>query len=155
MFRLPGPEFVIEPFRPHDLVGALKLAQSSLGEEIPYSFFLQMSTLRPEYCKVARDVATRSLVGIIVGTREPGLGGRVLLFAVDPVSQGQGVGRALLRSLSTEMALENVRQVALEVRADNRRAIDFYVRHGFAVTGLQPGAYKDGSDAYVMTKALR
>jgi ribosomal protein S18 acetylase RimI-like enzyme len=154
LFRA-GPEFVIEPFRSTDVVGALKLAQASLGEEIPYSFFLQLSTLRPEFCKVARQPSTRQLLGIIVGTREPALGGRVLLFAVDPVAQGQGVGRALLRSLSTEMALENVRQVALEVRADNRRAIDFYQRHGFAVTGLQAAAYKDGADAYVMTKPLR
>lgn len=150
-----GPNFIIEPFKATDLVGVLKLVQRSLGEEIPYHFFLQMSTLRPEYCLLAKDPRDNRTLGVIVGTKESGYGGRVLVFAVDPAVQGQGVGRALLRSLQSGMALEQIRQVELEVRADNHRAIDFYQRHGFHVAGVQEKAYKDGSDAFVMMKPLR
>lgn len=155
MFGNGGPSFVIEPFRAPDLVGALRLVQRSLGEEIPYAFFLQMSALKPQYCKVARDPASGDLVGLIVGTKEAGCEGRVLVFAVDPLYQGVGVGRSLLSSLQQDMALEDVRQVSLEVRVDNARAIDFYTRHGFHVTGVESGAYKDGGDAYRMMKPLR
>jgi ribosomal protein S18 acetylase RimI-like enzyme len=150
-----GPDFVIEPFRPQDLVSVLRLVQRSLGEQIPYTFFLQMSSLRPEYCKVARSLLDGLCLGLIVGTKESGHGGRVLLFAVDPDRQGTGVGRALLRSLQNAMAIEDVRQVELEVRTDNQRAIEFYQRHGFSVAGVQPSAYQDGADAYVMRKPLQ
>ena len=155
MFASAGPAFTIQPFKATDLVSVLGLVQKSLGEEIPYQFFLQMSTLRPEYCLVAKDPRDGRTLGLIVGTKETGHGGRVLVFAVDPDTQGRGVGRALLGSLQRSMSLEEVRQVELEVRADNRRAIDFYERHGFQVAGLQERAYKDGADAFVMVKALR
>lgn len=154
MLGYGGPSYVIEPFRPQDLVGALRLVKRSMGEEIPFSFLLQMSSLKPQYVKVARDPASGTIVGLIVGTREAGCEGRVLVFAVDPAFQGLGVGNGLLASLQRDMALEDVRQVSLEVRADNARAIDFYTRHGFQVTGLESGAYKDGSDAYRMRKPL-
>jgi [ribosomal protein S18]-alanine N-acetyltransferase len=150
-----GPSFVIEPFRATDLVSVLKLVQRSLGEEIPYQFFLQMASLRPEYCLTARDPSDNRVLGLIVGTKESGYEGRVLVFAVDPAAQGRGVGRALLRSIQSSMAVEQIRQVHLEVRADNSRAIDFYRRHGFEVTGLQERAYRDGQDAYTMAKPIR
>jgi [ribosomal protein S18]-alanine N-acetyltransferase len=146
---------VIQPFRAPDLVPVLGLVQKALGEEIPYQFFLQMSTLRPEYCLVAQDPMDNRVLGLIVGTKDAGFEGRVLVFAVHPEAQGRGVGRALLRSLQTAMAVENVRQVHLEVRSDNDRAIDFYRRHGFEVTGVQERAYKDGQDAFVMRKPLQ
>lgn len=154
MLPAAGPTFTIEPFRPTDLVPVLRLVQRSLGEEVPYHFFLQMSSLRPEYCLVARVPADGRLLGLIVGTKEEAHGGRVLVFAVEPETQGQGVGRALLRSLQQAMTLESVRQVELEVRADNQRAIEFYRRHGFQVTGLQERAYRDGTDAFVMMKPI-
>ena len=155
MFGASGPPYVIQPFRPQDLVSVLKLVQRSLGEEIPYQFFLQMSSLRPEYCLIARDPADNRVLGLIVGTKESGYAGRVLVFAVDPQAQGMGVGRGLLRSLQSSMAVEQIRQVHLEVRADNARAIDFYRRQGFEVTGIQERAYRDGADAYTMAKPLR
>ena len=145
---------MIQPFRSQDLVSVLQLVSRSLGEEIPYQFFLQMASLRPEYCLVAKDPSDDRVLGLIVGTKETGHSGRVLVFAVDPETQGQGVGRALLRSLQGSMAIEEVRQVHLEVRADNARAIDFYRRHGFQVTGVQERAYRDGQDAFVMMKPL-
>jgi ribosomal protein S18 acetylase RimI-like enzyme len=150
-----GTMFVIERFEASDVLAVLRLAQRSLGEELPYTFFLQMSSLRPDYCKVARDPETGGVVGFIVGNKEPGLEGRVLAFAVDPRYQSLGVGRELLGALQREMMFHDVRQVRLEVRADNTRAIDFYQRHGFNVTKLEPRAYKDGVDAFHMMKPLR
>jgi len=150
-----GPTCVVEPFGPDDLVAVLKLVQRSLGEEIPYAFFLQMSALKPEYSLVARDPASRAILGFIVGTKQAGFEGRVLVFAVAPEAQGRGVGHALLGRLQTSMAIQDVRQVHLEVRADNHRAIEFYRQHGFHVLGLQERAYKDGGDACLMMKPIR
>lgn len=155
MLGASGPSFVVQTFRAEDLVSVLKLVQRSLGEEIPYQFFLQMSSLRPEYCLIARSPSDNRVLGLIVGTKESGHEGRVLVFAVDPQAQGMGVGRGLLRSLQSSMAVEQIRQVHLEVRADNARAIDFYRRQGFEVTGVQERAYRDGQDAYTMAKPLR
>jgi len=145
----------IETFRPRDLVDVMRLASRTLPEEYPYDFYLQLSRAQGQHFRVARDVVDNSLVGFLVAAKEPGLQANVLLFAVDPAYQGLGIGRALLRDAQRRLALDNVRQLRLEVRVDNRRAIRFYQREGFDVAGLQPGVYRDGADAVAMRKTLR
>ena len=65
--------------------------------------------------------------------------------------RGRGRGRALLRELLEEAARRGVRDVFLEVRADNPIAQGLYVSEGFAEVGRRPRYYQpDGVDAIVM-----
>lgn len=71
-------------------------------------------------------------------------------LAVDPVHQGRGIGRALLRAL-----LEHAEgaTVFLEVRTDNEAAIALYRSEGFAVISTRRGYYRpSGADAFTMRK---
>jgi ribosomal protein S18 acetylase RimI-like enzyme len=43
----------------------------------------------------------------------------------------------------------------LEVRPDNRAALELYCTLGFALTGRRRGYYRDGSDALVYSLQLR
>ncbi|MCP4291873.1 MAG: ribosomal protein S18-alanine N-acetyltransferase [bacterium] len=76
----------------------------------------------------------------------------ILNIATDPECLRQGVGTALLLA-STAMAVQGGQEeITLEVRQSNHGARGFYVRHGFAETGLRPGYYQDnGEDAVIMT----
>ena len=145
----------IDSFQPRDLVEVMRLASKALPEEYSYEFYLQLASAQGKHFRVARDVTTGGLVGFLVAAKEPGLHANVLLFAVEPEYQGLGIGRALLRDIQRRLALDNVRQLRLEVRVDNKRAIRFYQREGFNVAGLEPGVYKDGGDAVAMWKVLR
>ncbi|PPK69600.1 ribosomal protein S18-alanine N-acetyltransferase [Actinokineospora auranticolor] len=76
-------------------------------------------------------------------------------LGVDPVWQGRGVGRALLRVLLAR-ADEHLAQVFLEVRTDNAPAIGLYEAHGFATIGLRRRYYQpSGADAYTMVRPAR
>ncbi|WP_026422445.1 ribosomal protein S18-alanine N-acetyltransferase [Actinokineospora inagensis] len=76
-------------------------------------------------------------------------------LGVDPVWQGRGVGRALLRAL-LDRADQARAQVFLEVRTDNAAAIGLYAAHGFATIGLRRRYYQpSGADAYTMSRPAR
>jgi len=79
----------------------------------------------------------------------------VVTLAVDPARWGEGTGTALLMALVDEADKRGYEEVLLEVREDNPRARQLYLRHGFAEIGIRRGYYQpSGVDAVVMRKAL-
>ncbi|HVF29927.1 MAG TPA: ribosomal protein S18-alanine N-acetyltransferase [Pyrinomonadaceae bacterium] len=57
--------------------------------------------------------------------------------------QRAGVGSALLRTFMAKARQRHARNIWLDVRESNRTAIEFYERHGFAVTGKRVNFYRD------------
>lgn len=79
----------------------------------------------------------------------------VVTLAVHPDRWGKGTGTALLTALVDEATKRGYQEVLLEVRKDNPRAQQLYLRHGFAEVGIRRGYYQpSGVDAVVMRKAL-
>ena len=79
----------------------------------------------------------------------------VVTLAVDRSLLGPGIGTALLSALVAEAARRGCTEVLLEVREDNPRARQLYLRHGFAEIGIRRGYYQpSGVDAVVMRKVL-
>ncbi len=79
----------------------------------------------------------------------------VVTLAVDPAHWGQGSGTALLTALIEEAQKRGCAEVLLEVREDNPRARQLYLRHGFTEVGIRRGYYQpSGVDAVVMRKRL-
>ncbi|GAB3603892.1 ribosomal protein S18-alanine N-acetyltransferase [Microbacterium aureliae] len=71
-------------------------------------------------------------------------------------ARGRGRGRALLRTLLDEAVRRRVREVFLEVRADNPVAQALYASEGFVELARRPNYYQpDGVDAVVMRLDLR
>ena len=79
----------------------------------------------------------------------------VVTLAVTPARWGEGTGTALLTTLLDEATKRGYQEVLLEVREDNPRARQLYLRHGFAEIGIRRGYYQpSGVDAVVMRKAI-
>ncbi len=79
----------------------------------------------------------------------------VVTLAVAPAHWGRGTGTALLLALVGEAGRRGCREVLLEVRQDNPRARQLYLRHGFTEIGIRRGYYQpSGVDAVVMRKVL-
>jgi ribosomal-protein-alanine N-acetyltransferase len=79
----------------------------------------------------------------------------VVTLAVNPAYWGQGTGTALLTALMDEAVSRGCAEVLLEVREDNARARQLYLRHGFTEIGVRRGYYQPaGVDAVVMRKEL-
>jgi ribosomal-protein-alanine N-acetyltransferase len=77
----------------------------------------------------------------------------VQTIAVAEAVQGRGIGAQLLTALLDEAARRRQPRVALEVRADNDRAIGLYERFGFRRSGVRRRYYQpSGADALVMVR---
>jgi ribosomal-protein-alanine N-acetyltransferase len=71
-------------------------------------------------------------------------------IAVAAAEQRQGVGRKLISALREELEAAGVREVFLEVRASNQRAIGFYRSLGWNETGRRPRYYADPEEDAVL-----
>lgn len=77
--------------------------------------------------------------------------GHIIVFAVKPEWQNQGLGSALLWQLLHRAHHYGAEWVVLEVRVSNTRAIKLYEKFGFAVVGTRKEYYEnDGEDALVL-----
>ncbi|NUT69857.1 ribosomal protein S18-alanine N-acetyltransferase [Pseudarthrobacter sp. C4D7] len=74
----------------------------------------------------------------------------VQTIAVVPGHEGRGIGSTLLTQLIDEARHRGAADVLLEVRADNPRAQQLYVRFGFEQIHVRPRYYRDGVDALIM-----
>jgi ribosomal-protein-alanine N-acetyltransferase len=107
------------------------------------------------------ETDTRHYVVAVDGGRLLGYAGlavfsdeaHVLTLGVTRAAQGRGIGTALLRDLLDVAQARGVRQVLLDVRADNATAQRLYARHGFRPVGLRRRYYQpSGTDAVVMAR---
>ena len=79
----------------------------------------------------------------------------VLKLGVFPEWQRQGIGTQLIETAFTEGLRRGCNRCFLEVRKSNQKAIQFYYRHDFRISGTRVNYYSDPlEDAWVMEKAL-
>ncbi len=72
----------------------------------------------------------------------------ITLIAVKPMYQNKHIGKRLLRSLVDMAISRGMLTISLEVKKDNRKAIAFYIKNGFAVVGEKTGI------SYLISKSL-
>ena len=78
----------------------------------------------------------------------------LLLLAVQPKMQGQGIGRALVEWLEASCRTAGIQRIRLEVRASNSAARRFYERLDFRFISQVAGYYEKREAAAVMVKSL-
>jgi ribosomal-protein-alanine N-acetyltransferase len=81
----------------------------------------------------------------------------ILNICIDPLAQGRGHGRRLLRALVRVARNQGAQRIFLEVRPSNPRAIALYFDEGFNEIGRRPRYYPahgGREDAIVMAMEL-
>lgn len=95
------------------------------------------------------------IVGYIALLTRQGCGNlRIYSIAVAPQARGAGVGQALIDAAIAEARHRALRELTLEVRADNTSAIALYRKNGFRSDRLLRGYYHDGADGRRMVLSL-
>jgi len=134
-----------------DLPAILELERASFPTDAWSEAMLSEELSSPHSWYIVDESAGR-VIGY-AGLRAP-RGSRdadVQTIALAAEARGRGRGRMLLTVLIEEAARRGVREVFLEVRADNPVAHALYVSEGFAEVGRRPRYYQpDGVDAIVM-----
>jgi len=115
--------------------------------------------------KVARLIAEPE-VATLVATDRLGLAGfailqfgderaHLVLLAVRPRSQRQGVARRMMQWLFASARVAGMADISLELRAGNQAAREFYRAMGFADAGLVNHYYREHEPALRMLHVLR
>lgn len=81
--------------------------------------------------------------------------GRIYNIVIAPKLQGKGFGTKLLRKCEQECKRQKCRYISLEVRTDNKSAIEFYKKHEFEIKGELTKYYDDGTAGFRMRKVIR
>ncbi len=134
-----------------DLAAIMRLERSSFPTDAWSEAMMREELASPHNRYLVLDEAGR-LAGY-AGLRAPvgARDGDVQTIAIEEAARGRGQGRALLRALLTEASERGIREVFLEVRADNPVAQTLYRSEGFADVGRRPRYYQpDDVDALVM-----
>ena len=75
-------------------------------------------------------------------------------IAVDPSYQRQHLGSMLLEEIIKDATAKKVRNITLEVRKANKKAVNLYLKYGFKETLVKEKYYSNGDDALYMIKEL-
>jgi ribosomal-protein-alanine N-acetyltransferase len=115
--------------------------------------------------KVARLIANPDNLALVACDAQGLAGFAVMLFgderahlvllAVQPRCQRQGVARRLLSWLLDSARVAGIAELSLELRAGNGGACAFYRAMGFVDAGLLPGYYRQREPALRMQRVLR
>lgn len=78
-------------------------------------------------------------------------------IAVDPAAQGQGIGRAVVREVETQVALRNGRLLLVETSGstDYESARRFYESCGYHYQAVVHDFYAPGDDLIIFGKVLK
>ncbi len=80
--------------------------------------------------------------------------GHIVSVAVLEEHRRSGLGRALVEEAMSGLKQRGCSEVYLEVRASNEPAIQLYKNLSFLVVSTHHGYYRDGENAYLMSKLL-
>ena len=75
----------------------------------------------------------------------------ILSLIVDPKYRNKKIATNLINYLISELD-ENLKLITLEVRANNKVAINLYDKFGFEVVNVRKKYYANGDDAYLMAR---
>jgi ribosomal-protein-alanine acetyltransferase len=142
---------MIRPATPDDLAAIMALEHASFPTDAWSEAMMREELVSPHSWYAVDELGGR-LVGY-AGLRAVARAhdADVQTIAIAEASRGHGRGRALLHALLHEAARRGVREVFLEVRADNPVAQRLYTSEGFREAGRRPRYYQpDDVDAVVM-----
>lgn len=145
--------YTIREFQPADLRPMLRIEHTAFGIDAWHARdFMELHELPTSVFLVAE--AGARIAGYVVGDVVDGTVGYIVTIAVDPVNQGQGLGRALLNVAMQHLGDLGARLIRLHVNVSNYTALRLYHSSGFHSVSVIPRYYADGSTAYLMERPL-
>lgn len=140
---------LIRKFRPTDLSRVYEVECKSFKDPYDVFFLLNLHELYPDTFLVAErnGVVVGYLIARLIGRK-----GHIIAIAVEPRYRRQGIGQALMESVTEILRAKGAEELFLEVRASNLDAIRFYEKLGFRQAQLIPRYYADGEDGVLLRK---
>lgn len=124
-----------------------EIFSDSWGEEI-LAHYLELSEKDKSTYVLFDDVDEKILAYVIIQTLYDEM--EIMRFAVVPNRRREGLGKKLLKLLTSKAAELELKKIILEVNSINYKAINLYKSLGFIEVGRRKNYYKQGEDALLM-----
>ena len=138
---------------PEDFDTLYEIDQLCYEDEVAYSKRELRAYLRFRGSECVVAEAGGAIAGFCISARQ-GERGYIVTIDVLPQFRRVHVGTALLEEIERRLAVNGVREVALETATDNESAVAFWKKHGYRSRGIREGYYPNGRDAFSMVKQL-
>ncbi len=138
----------------NDIEGILEIEKASFKWFDGFSksvFYQYLNEFRDGFFVVLGK--SGSIVGYAILADKKG-NGYLLSIAVHPKSRNKGIAASLLKYLESKCRKKGFPKLMLEVREDNKRAIDVYKKQGLVEVAKKKDFYGDRVDALVMEKTV-
>lgn len=138
----------------HDLPALLDLEETCFTED-RLSKRSYQSLLKKETADIFIATSNKIAVGsAVVFFRKNSKTARLYSLAVKKPYRKQGIAHRLTRLYESKARLRGCQTIVLEVRPDNKAAIQFYLKEGYEPFDRYKRFYEDGADALRMKKLL-
>jgi len=138
---------------PDDLTKICEIEDASFLRD-PYPAFLIQRLLNDENSLfLVATCEEDEIIGYLVSKIED-RAAHLISLAVLPAQRRLGAATQLLNELTEVLRQRSVREIKLEVRPDNRGAVELYAQFSFREESVIPQYYSDGSPALLMRKAI-
>ena len=143
-----------------DLPEILKIEKASFPKGIAYSqnrferFYRKHSSefiVAENRKRKSQNQTERKIIGYIIGKKNK-KSGNLISLAVAPQWRNKGVGNKLVKFLLNYFKKSGANSVFLNVRKSNKKAISFYEELGFKILKEVKKYYRNGEDAFLLTK---
>lgn len=148
--------YEIRPMTFDDIDSVIKGEEEIFGESLGYDMLyteLKMNPYANYFVLEIKKLFKKEVVGYI-GTWIEGDHGEIVNFFVSKEYQGMGFGKMMLDFYLELAKLSKVKNVSLEVRESNERAINLYTSFGFKFSHKRERYYKDQENALVLIKNM-
>jgi ribosomal-protein-alanine N-acetyltransferase len=146
-----------------DISDVIAINWAALPEHYSDSFFEERLQESPETFLVAEDEQGK-VKGYIMCRIEYGFSnlrryglarkGHIVSVAVLEEHRGSGLGTVLCEEAIAGMKQRGCSEVYLEVRVSNDAAVKLYEKLGFKTVATHRAYYRDGEDAYLMSRQI-
>jgi [ribosomal protein S18]-alanine N-acetyltransferase len=147
----PEIKMIIREFKLPDLKRVVEIEETSFDDPYPPNILRDIFNLGAGFLVAQHD---NIILGYIIFWIRFEDEGHIISLAVDKDYRRQNVGKKLVEMVTEIFKKFDMKNIKLEVRAENIGAIDFYRSTGFKEEKLIPGYYEDGEDAVVMNLPL-
>ncbi|MAD54230.1 GNAT family N-acetyltransferase [Idiomarina sp. UBA3162] len=143
--------FKIDPCQRSDITALVELENQVFDySRISRRNFIRLLQSPAAFILLAKDSADQLAGYAVILTRRNSRYARIYSIAVAPAFRGQGVAKLLVNEVIKTQRQQDRLGLSLEVKLDNKQAIQLYQSLGFETVDILVNYYDDGTDGLKM-----
>lgn len=143
--------FKIDPCQRSDITALVELENQVFDySRISRRNFIRLLQSPAAFILLAKDSADKLAGYAVILTRRNSRYARIYSIAVAPAFRGQGVAKLIVNEVIKTQRQQDRLGLSLEVKLDNKQAIQLYQSLGFETVDILVNYYDDGTDGLKM-----